>query len=117
MNEILILLWLADIAANLVTFFAVAGAACCAALFFTGVFNAMDGNDWIAPVKRIKWLGILGFCSLLLASILPSKNVLYAAVAMKVGKEVATSPIGEKAGRVLDAALDKALDSLQPKSK
>ena len=59
--------------------------------------------------KAIKWSLIGAPAAMLVASLIPSANTVYAIAASEVGEEVVKSPTATKAMKALDAWLDRQI--------
>lgn len=59
--------------------------------------------------KPSKLLVFLAFFFCMTAWLMPSKQTIYAAVALKAGSEVVESRIGQKAANALEAILDEVI--------
>lgn len=108
MNDLLMLLYLADVLHGLKVVLILA--AVCAAI--GGAFYAfmiyVERNTLAPHLGKIAALVVV---SAVVATLLPSKTLLYVATGLRAGEVVAHTEQGQKALQLLDAALDKALEA------
>lgn len=72
-------------------------------------FYAIEGDYIDSPRKPIRGYVIAAIAALFVATILPSKNVLYAMAALNAGERALQTETGDKAIRALNAWLDKQI--------
>lgn len=107
MTEILLLLYAIDVmrglAITLITV-GVLSAAAVASLVFTG---AIDSVNYFAKYARpYLWVPITCFALLIL---MPSKQTMHVLLGARTLQITVTTPLGEKAYKAIEQALDKAL--------
>lgn len=113
MNDLSLFLYAADVVGSVkgvawfgaVVTFAVSG-------FMMGA--RADGNKDIKRGHiRAGWAGL--FACILIASLTPGKQTMYAIAASEVGERVISSPTGERAIRAIDAWLDRQIGETKTK--
>lgn len=108
MNELIFMMWLADVVSvssgmGLLAFGLLALFAGWCAIHFLCTSNNDD-----CP-KPSKILLLAGVTLALTAWLMPSKQTIYAAVALKAGSEIVESRIGQKAVGAIEAILDEVI--------
>ena len=112
MNELIFMMWLADVSSSIGT----VGTLILIALAFISVVVAFLWIDSEGAVDlrmlntgffRKSMIATLVF--LAISAIMPSKQTIYAAVALKAGSEIVESRIGQKAVGAIEAILDEVI--------
>ena len=116
MNNLSILLYLADVAGNIGwifnMLFAISIFSVLVALVVGGVMTeeATSEKDWkIWRRWLISSIG-LSFSASLASALIPSKETVYAIAASETGEEVLNSGVGTRATKALEAWLDKQIE-------
>lgn len=72
------------------------------------IVSIAEGHDYI---RRLSTIAVsIGIPLLLLASLIPSKEIIYLMVGAHIAKETAQSRVGEKVQRLLESKLDELLE-------
>jgi hypothetical protein len=112
MTDVLLLVYLADVLHNikgLVVVLAIVGVVCG---FMFGMFCLIESETppkWF--IKSMIGLGIIT----VLSTLIPSRTILHIAAGLRAGSEIAQTEQGKRAMKLLDAALDRAEESLEKK--
>lgn len=112
MNDLLLLLYLADVLGVLKVSLLLAAVctAICGALY---AFMMYVEREILAP--HIGKIAALVITLAVVASLLPSRTLLYVAAGLRAGEIAAHTEQGQKALQLLDSALDKALEAAKGK--
>lgn len=106
MNSLSWFLYLADVVSGLGHFFSVAG------------FLFLLFGGWLAAVilvescGDVKWpfvFPVVGLALLLFATLIPSKNTIYAIAASELGKQAAESELGKKGLKAVELWIDEQM--------
>ena len=123
MNDIITLMWIGDIIRNMNFFLGVVtvltiGAAIISIAITGGISVEGDTSDWdwwkatqarLIPV----WVLLALLCSIGL--LLPSKDTVRVAIALKAGQQISQTQIGQKATDAANAILDRIINEAKPK--
>lgn len=113
MSNILWLLYLADVVSALSVIFGLSGVILALLMIIISCVqcdNEGDSDNAINTFMRLMRVRlILPAVLILLACLMPSKQLLYIAVGLDVGSQVVESEIGQKSLDALEAWLDKAI--------
>lgn len=107
MNDLFLIMWLADVVCNaqpLLIVFGIVFSIISGVVFTFGISE--EHSPSLRFAKVILPIAMLLF---VFAVALPSKNTLYVLAAAKVGQEIATTPLAQKAYQAADAVLDKVI--------
>ena len=109
MNNLSILLYLADVLDDVgtaLTVMGVFGAAAGALLWLM----ALDKDPSFDAVRPYRHTIFYALAAILVSCLFPSKDTMYAIAASEVGEEVLNSGVGTRATKALEAWLDKQID-------
>lgn len=119
MNNVILFMWLGDVAGNASRVLGPALITCVFASGLTLVVAAMWASDHVKSgeesafmlriAKRLLWQLFFVIPALTLLLILPSKDTMRLGAALSAGKVVLDSPIGQKAGDAANAILDRII--------
>lgn len=109
MNQVLFLMYLADLATGISVLCCIVGIVLLCVYAFRWMVNLNDefGENAVArtmPPKRALWIVLILFC---VSAAMPSKATLYAVAAVQAGDTLANTERGAKVIRALDAWLDQ----------
>ena len=114
MENILMLMWAADVVGKATVVCVMLVVAYCVATFVGFVARSVDKNEAVLEFLRKGWTITVVVCALALSIVIPSRSTMHAIVAAKAGEVVATSvaesSLGQKAGRAIDAALTRIVE-------
>ena len=118
MNSLSWLIYLADVAGNLDSFFfALMIVSIIAAVIWVIVmFSALDENEgptfW-RPWRRIGYFVIapLFFTGVILGSVVPSRDTVYAIAASEMGERALRTPTADRAFKALNSWLDRQISN------
>lgn len=115
MNDLILLMWLADVVGSI----AVVGIFVCIAFTLAFVIKALVistdyPQNW-TELGMFKMPAIIMCVALFIAVVLPNKATIHAIVAIKAGEQLASSDIGKKSIEALEAVLDRVIDDKKKK--
>jgi hypothetical protein len=105
MNSLSWFLYFADVVTNFGITIVILTLLFGSGFFIFSVFQYVDKSD----SKFFKW-NLLTVFLLLFASIIPSKNTMYAIAASEIGEEVAKSDIGKKSLKAIEQWIDAQIN-------
>ena len=117
MFELLLMIWFADIVNNLSAVFGIFGSITLICGFVWNVISKADADifgrldKWKKPVPNFAF--VLALCAVFVASLMPSRQAIYAIVAVKASYEVANSKLGLKAQEALDLMLEQTIAKMK----
>lgn len=120
MNTIIFLLWFAEILKDLTFFLFVAGIVSLAVGAFIWMINT-DGSEPVSDKikSQIKKCFIAAIVFFLCVVFLPTKNLIYIAMGLKIGENTAEKIVNsqkfDKLNQIIDLKLDEILGELQTK--
>ncbi len=106
MNTLSWFLYFADVLANVQFTLVIIGSLLLLAYVFL-IFVAYVNEDKFPKFS----IAIAAVCCMMAASVLPSKNTMYAIAASELGEETAKSAIGQKSLKAIEQWIDKQLES------
>ena len=112
MNDLLWLLYLADVLNGLKVYLIMASVCIGICGVIYGVIAYVE-REILAP--HIGKIAALVITLAVVASLLPSRTLLYVAAGLRAGEIAAHTEQGQKALQLLDSALDKALEAAKGK--
>ena len=104
MTDILILLYLADVASALTTILVIIASVICIVGFIMGMSSVEEYGTF-----KLWKFAVPALLCFVLAAAMPSKQLLWAAAGMRAGQQVISTPLAQKAFSLLEKELDKAL--------
>lgn len=125
MNNVILFMWLGDIAGNIQSVLgtAVIAVGIFSAVVIIGCFihahdhlpSGEEGAFMLRALKRLSLLLLFVIPSLILLILAPSRDTMRLGAALSAGKVVIDSPIGQKAGEAANAILDRIINEAKPK--
>lgn len=115
MNTLSWLIYLADLVENLDWFLSAVTSMALVVLALSLICGAFMAGDeagppaWVAWRRFVFWTPIVLSVSLILGSIVPNKNTVYAIAASEMGERALTSETGSRAFRALNLWLDRQI--------
>jgi len=112
MNELLWLLYLADVVHGVSIVLAIAGIVVLIASCFYFLYHVIE-PDGEFPPPRIKTLLAWVVGIFMLSAILPTKQLILIAAGLRAGQQALETPLAQKALRLLDKRLEDALKEVE----
>lgn len=109
MNNLSILLYLADVSSSLATLLTVLGILGSAAGLVFWLMS-LDKSPELDPIRPYRNTLFYALPIVALSCLFPSKDTMYAIAASEMGEEVLNSGIGTRATKALEAWLDKQIE-------
>lgn len=109
MNEIFLLLWLADFVGSIGVVGTILAIGLCAGLIICLLVFVFGDDNEIGPTKKFIHYAKWWLLPVAIAVIMPSPTTVKALVVIRAGEYAIASPLGEKSIKALDAVLDRVI--------